>query len=192
MTAAADLKQSLRTEAIRHRARMSAEDPEHAVPVFFNAVKPDKNVIVAGYWPMHGEFDVRPIIDECFKRGHVCALPVMQKDSRVLKFARWKLEQKLIKGPFGVFEPSVNEHTEWLEPDIVITPLLAFDRRGYRLGHGYGYYDATIADLRAKKAIIAVGAGYAQQAVLFNLPVDTHDEKMDWIITPNGAQDFRS
>ena len=91
-----------------------------------------------------------------------------------------------------MLEPVVHEGTQWLEPDVVIVPLLAFDRRGYRLGQGGGYYDATLADLRAKKNIIAVGLAYAQQACLFNLPVEEHDQKLDWVVTPQGAQEFSS
>ena len=69
-------------------------------------------------------------------------------------------------------------------------PLLAFDRRGHRLGYGEGYYDATLADLRARKKVIAVGLAYAQQAILFNLPAEDHDQPLDWIITPQIAQRY--
>lgn len=184
-------KSLLRTEALRHRARMRAEDPEEAVGHFFSAVKPSPGAVIAGYWPKDSEFDIRPVMAECLKRGFVCVLPVMKKGERELLFARWAENAKLAKAAFDIYEPPVDEHTEWLEPDIVITPLLAFDRRGYRLGHGYGYYDATLRALRARKKIVAVGAGYSQQAVLFNLPAEAHDERLDWVVTPKGSQDFR-
>ncbi len=184
-------KAALRTEALRHRARMQAEDPEEAVPHFFKFINPPPGAVIAGYWPKDEEFDVRPILEELLKKGFACALPVMRKDGRELRFARWNGDMKLAKGAFGIFEPPVDERTEWLEPDIVITPLLAFDRRGYRLGHGYGYYDATLKALRERKEIVAVGAGYAQQACLFYLPFEEHDERLDWVITPQGAHDFR-
>jgi 5-formyltetrahydrofolate cyclo-ligase len=108
-----------------------------------------------------------------------------------LGFAFWKDDMELKRGgEHDVLEPVVNDSTRWLDPDIVIVPLLAFDRRGYRLGQGGGHYDATLEKLRAKKKIIAVGLAYAQQACLFNLPVEDHDQKLDWVITPQGAHSF--
>ena len=71
-------------------------------------------------------------------------------------------------------------------------PMLAFDRPGNRLGHGGGYYDTTLRALREKKKITAVGVAYAQQAVLFSLPVEDHDEKLDWIITEQNTHRFES
>ncbi len=115
----------------------------------------------------------------------------MQKDSRVLKFAAWDDRMALKASAFGIMEPVTNNLTEWVEPDIVVVPMLAFDRRGYRLGHGYGYYDVTLADLKTRKAILSVGVAYGQQAVLFNLPAEDHDQKMDIIITPSNVYDFR-
>ena len=76
------------------------------------------------------------------------------------------------------------EGEQALEPDIFIVPMLSFDRRGYRLGQGGGYYDATLSAYRKKKSVQAIGIGYAAQAVLFTLPVELHDQKMDWILTP--------
>lgn len=179
-------KEAFRTEAIRHRDFIDPLDdnPEDAVTHFMEALKPQKGQIVAGYWPKGREFDTHPILDEVMKIGCTVALPVIQKDSRVLKFVKWEEGDELTEGPFGVLQPTA---IDFIDPDIVLVPLLAFDRHGYRLGYGGGYYDATIADLRSRKEIIAAGVAYGQQAVLFNLAIEAHDQQMDWIITPQNA-----
>ncbi len=186
-------KDTLRYEALKHRDRIQVfgnEDPEAACALFFNMVKPQPGRAVALYWPKDREFDPRAILERLLKEGFACALPVMKKGEKLLGFARWRDGDPLEAGPFGIQQPALDGKTEWLEPDIVIVPLLAFDRKGYRLGYGSGYYDATLRALRQKKEIIAVGVGFAQQAVLFNLPVEDHDEKLDWVITPQKAHFF--
>jgi 5-formyltetrahydrofolate cyclo-ligase len=187
-------KEILRTEALRHRARIDTrlENASAVTEKFFLSVIPPQDAIIAAYWPKSGEFDTRPLLDELLQKKFKCALPVMQKESRVLKFAAWDDRMPLKESAFGVMEPAINNLTKWVIPNIVIVPLLAFDRRGYRLGHGYGYYDATLNDLRNRECIIAVGVGYGQQAVLFNLPTEDHDQKLDLIITPSGVHDFRN
>ncbi len=187
-------KTALRVEARRHRARMDirGEDPLKAADYFFQSIPLKEKQVIAGYWPAGSEFDVRPLLERLTEHGYRCALPVVKKDSLVLGFAGWRDDMEMKRGEYDVLEPVVHEGTQWLEPDVVIVPLLAFDRRGYRLGQGGGYYDATLADLRAKKNIIAVGLAYAQQACLFNLPVEEHDQKLDWVVTPQGAQEFSS
>lgn len=193
MTSQENPKQILRTEALRHRARFDPriENAAEATEKFFLTVNPPENAIIAAYWPKNGEFDTRPLLDELLQRKYKCALPVMQKDNRILKFAAWDDRIPLKDSDFGIMEPVTNNLTEWVEPDIVIVPMLAFDRRGYRLGHGYGYYDATLANLKERKSILCVGVAYGQQAVLFNLPTEDHDQKMDIIITPSNVYDFR-
>ena len=188
----ADSKDILRQEARRHRARIdpASENIEEAADLFFQKIKPEPGQAIAAYWPSGREFDPGPILERCLGAQHICALPVVQKDSLELRFARWDESIDLEKGEFGIMRPVLNDETEWVEPDIVIVPLLAFDRRGYRLGQGGGYYDATLRALRTKKDITAVGVAYAQQACLFNLPVEEHDERLDWIITPQDAHRF--
>jgi len=186
-------KESLRFEAIRHRERIhvfSNEDPEAVCALFFDAIKPQKGQKMALYWPKDKEFDPGPVMERLLREGFVCALPVIKKGEKELSFARWKDGDPLVSGPFDVQQPAVDEGTEWVEPDIVVVPLLAFDRKGYRLGYGGGYYDATLRTLRQKKKIVAVGVGFAQQAVIFNLPVEEHDEKLDWVITPQKSHYF--
>ncbi len=183
-------KQSLRAEALRFRNTIdpASEDVEAVVDEFIACLNPQAGQVVALYWPKGREFDTAPLIEELLKRGVICALPVMQQGSRELKFARWDENTPLVIGPHDIRQPQVSDDTVWLEPDIVVTPMLAFDRQGHRLGYGGGYYDATLAALRARKDVKAVGIGYSAQAVLFNLPSEPHDQKMDWIITPHKVQ----
>lgn len=181
-----ELKAEMRREALRQRAGMSADADalEAFVSLFFKHVRLSPDSVIAAYWPMEREFDVGPVIEEIIERKIILCLPVVEKGSKILKFAAWSGEQTLVRGAFGVMHPPVDAGVNWVDPDVLIVPLLAFDRRGYRLGYGGGYYDATLAGLRARKTVQAVGAGYAQQACLFNLPTDDHDERMDMIITP--------
>ena len=72
-----------------------------------------------------------------------------------------------------------------VEPHIVLTPLLAFDANGFRLGYGGGFYDRTLAKLRAKKPVVAVGVAYDEQRV-DAVPVESYDQRLDWVLTPSG------
>lgn len=182
-------KDSIRHEALLHRDRIDPreESAEDACTHFFEAVNPNPGQVVAAYWPKDREFDTTPLIHELLTRGMICALPVMQKDSRILKFARWAEGDALAPGPFGIMQPVAQD---WVDPDIIVVPYLAFDRHGYRLGYGKGYYDATLFEKRKVRPVLSVGYGYGQQAVLFNLPVEPHDVKLDWIITPQKVMRF--
>lgn len=187
MTSKADLRQ----QALLHREQIRPEDEdiENAAKLFREQVSIKQGQVVAGYWPMGNEFDVRYLMQDAQQAGAKLALPVATRTSRVMGFAPWDGKSELVKGSWGVMVPDTMVRSE---PDIVLVPFLAFDRRGYRLGRGGGHYDATIADLRTKKDVLVIGVGYAAQAVLFNLPIEDHDEKMDMIITPSGVHDFRN
>lgn len=187
-------KETLRAEAIRHRNMINPtvddENPEKACELFFEYIKPQKGQVISLYWPMGREFDTRPLIDTLLNEGFTCALPVVLPDTLELGFVRWNETIALVPGPMKSSQPEINEDTEWVEPDIIGTPLLAFDRKGHRIGYGGGYYDATIGALRNRKDVLAVGVAYAKQAVIFNLPVEDHDQRLDWIITPQKAHCF--
>lgn len=184
-------KEELREQALLHldRIRPGDEDIEATVMLFQRHVSVPDGAVVALYWPMQNEFDVRYIIGDLLSRNIPIALPVASRTSREMKFARWNGKGNLAKGEFGIFVPP---EEELVDPDIVVVPMLAFDRKGTRLGRGGGHYDATLAALRAKKDVTAVGVAYAAQAVLFALPSEAHDQKLDIIITPKGVFDFRT
>ncbi len=183
-------KAQLRDHALLHLERMQSgvEDPENTVDLFYNHVPVKKGQVVALYWPIGKELDSRYLLDDLIRRGYTVALPVASKSDRVMKFAKWDGKGDLVKGDFGIFVPPKIEN---IDPDIVLVPFLAFDRRGNRLGRGAGHYDATLEALREKRKILAIGLGYASQAVLFNLPAEPHDQRLDMVITPDGVHDFR-
>ena len=87
-------------------------------------------------------------------------------------------------GPFGIAEPK--QSAEVLRPDVLLVPLLAFDRVGYRLGYGGGFYDRTLRELRALKPVLAIGVAFAAQETP-ETPRGSMDEKLDWVITEREA-----
>jgi len=182
-------KQQLRDQARKHRSAMDpfAEDPQHAADLFFETIKPTPDKIIATYCPKGREFDALCVAETAIAKGHKTALTVVQKGSRILKFIAWTAETDMAQNQYGIEEPAYGEE---VTPDIIIVPFLAFDRRGTRLGQGGGYYDATLNALRKSNDILAVGMGYSQQAVLFSLPREDHDEPLDWVITPVEAHYF--
>ena len=184
-------KNTLREHALWHLERIRAEDEdvEHAAALFQTHVPIEDGETIALYWPMKHEFDVRFIMDDLLKRGIQIALPIPHKTTREMTFSKWNGTGDLVRGEFGVFVPPVLDP---VHPDIVVVPMLAFDLKGNRLGRGAGHYDATLATLRNKKTILAVGVAFAAQAVLFNLPIEDHDQKMDMLITPKAFHDFRN
>lgn len=187
-------KPSLRQEAILHRDRIIAEsdDAERAAGYFMEAIQPRPEQSIALYWPKGREFDTMPLLHILLESGHICALPIVEKGTRLLRFAAFTAHESVHKGPFGLMQPVEGPDTIWIDPDIFVIPLLAFDRAGHRLGYGGGYYDTTLDHYRTNKGKkpLAVGYAYAQQAVLFNLPAEDHDEKLDWMITQQGARHY--
>ncbi len=141
--------------------------------------------IVSGYYPMEGEIWPLPLMAALRAKGHSLALPVMQKKAEPLLFRAWSPGDPLIPGVWGIRQPAPDRAV--VLPDIVLAPLLAFDRRGYRLGYGGGYYDRTLHYLRANKAILAVGLALDELEV-DAVPHLDYDERLDWVLTPSGAR----
>ncbi len=185
-------KDAIRDEARRARGLLSldVEQQENLCANFINNIDLDKNTVVGAYYPTNRELDPMLLVDSLIEKGVKIALPVIEKDSRVLKFAHWHNGIELVSGKHDIPHPVIDDETQWLEPDIFLIPLLAFDQRGYRLGYGGGYYDTTLEFYGQKKDITAVGLAYSRQACLFNLPIEDHDIKMDWIITEQDALRF--
>ena len=140
--------------------------------------------VLAGYWPMGSELDIRPALQSLHDAGAVCALPVVVSPDQPLVFRRWQPGTPLSDGGHGTRQPGP-EQTEVL-PRVVLLPLLAFDDGGMRLGQGQGYYDRTLAALRGKGPVLAVGIAYQAQK-LKTLPADEWDQRLNWVVTEQGA-----
>ena len=136
--------------------------------------------IIAGYWPMADEIDVRPLLAELHDQGRTLVLPVVVGSGKPLIFRRWQPEMALQDGIFSTRHPGAEAAEE--VPGLLLVPLLAFDGRGARLGWGGGFYDRTLAQLRAAGPVIAVGVAYHGQRVE-RVPQSPEDQPLDWIVT---------
>lgn len=144
-----------------------------------------RGVALSGYMPIRTEIDPLPAMAEAAAHGPV-GVPVMQGAGRPLKFSRWEPGADMCRGPFGAQIPLVDD---FFEPEILIVPLVAFDRKGGRLGYGGGYYDRTLELLRARRATLAVGFAFAAQEV-DALPLEPTDQLLDMVITEKGVLTF--
>ena len=187
-------KDTIRDSARRTRAmlNLSAKQQKTLCQNFFDSISLDKNICVASYWPHERELDTLILMDELIGRGVKVSLPIVEKDSRILKFVQWTADTLMQNGVYNIPHPKVDGDTVWLEPDVFLIPVLAFDRNGYRLGYGGGYYDSTLSHYRQSKEIVAIGLAYAEQACLFPLPKEDHDQRLDWIITEQSVTQFSS
>ena len=175
-----------RAAADRRRAAVQAA-PQAGLVMrdrFLAALSLAAGAAVSAYWPLEDEFDPRPLFMELHRRGHPIGLPVIVGKGQPLLFRRWVPDLPLVRGSFRVMTPPA-EAPEVL-PQVLLVPLLAFDRAGYRLGYGGGFYDRTIAKLRAAGDVLAIGVALAAQEVAA-VPRDDADEPLDWIVTEREA-----
>ena len=145
-----------------------------------------RGVPLSGFMPIRTEIDPRPAMAEASAHG-VVGVPVIVGADQPLRFARWTPDAAMIDGPFGAQIP-LNE--DFFEPEILIVPLLAFTRNGDRLGYGGGFYDRSLAQLRARRATLAIGFAFAGQEVA-ELPLEPTDEPLDMIVTETGVIDVK-
>jgi 5-formyltetrahydrofolate cyclo-ligase len=140
--------------------------------------------VVSAYLPIDDELDPLPLLRAALDRGHAACVPVVQAKAQPLRFRDWAPDTPLVAGAFGVSVPP--ESAPERVPDVLFVPLLGFDRQGFRMGYGAGFYDRTLAGLRARGSILAIGIGYAGQEV-DAVPIGPHDQALDWIVTDREA-----
>lgn len=186
--AVAPSKEVIRKEAADRRAALKSRIADLSLALaqqFLAQVPVPQNAVVSSYWAIGDEADPQFLESELRRRGHRIVMPRVAGRNQPLDFHLWETGAKLVRGGFGLSEPS----RDWpkLNPDVLIVPMLAFDRAGYRVGYGAGYYDRTIRGLRAAKSVTAAGFAFAVQEFP-ELPHLAHDEKLDWIVTENGVR----
>jgi 5-formyltetrahydrofolate cyclo-ligase len=195
-------KSVLRAQAKRRRQAVFAAFGARAAlrlrALFLEHVPVPKAALIAGYWPVGSEIDPRPLLYSLQRRGARLALPAVIGQDRPLVFRPFALEKQApgYKKPqgqaLGVPQPDAGK-TDGV-PDVILVPLLAFDKRGWRLGYGKGFYDRTLGRLRRKtgrkKPLLAVGLAFAAQE-FERLPHNAGDARLDWIVTEQAARRFR-
>jgi 5-formyltetrahydrofolate cyclo-ligase len=175
-------KTALRSRLRTLRRRLAAEVSEAAVRVVdrlaLDALPPFESF--SGYVAQGSEIDPLPLMRRLAETGAEPALPAAASRDAALSFRLWDTRSPLEPDAFGIPAPPL--WADVVQPDLVIAPLLAFDRRGGRLGQGAGHYDRTLANLRSLKAVFVLGLAYSGQEVA-ELPMEPHDQRLDAILT---------
>ncbi|HWX83695.1 MAG TPA: 5-formyltetrahydrofolate cyclo-ligase [Xanthobacteraceae bacterium] len=184
-------KAELRIAAQALRDALSAEERKAAAEAiaarkFPLAITP--GITVSGFMPLKSEINPLPLLQKLSQAGARLALPAIARRGKPLLMRAWEFGAPLDRGQWGIREPKPDAPE--VEPDILLVPLLAFDRAGYRLGYGAGYYDMTIHRLRTRKPMTAVGIAFAAQEVP-KIPTTPRDERLDLVLTEREVIDLR-
>lgn len=169
------------------RRKAAFDEGRGSAAVLSSVLAGYRGVPVAGYAAMRTEIDPRPALEEAAAHG-VVGLPVIIADATPLKFREWSPEADMEKGAFGALIPVQGD---WMTPQIVIVPLVAFSRDGGRLGYGGGFYDRTLEQLRAAGPVLAIGFAFDAQEDP-EIPLEPTDQPLDMIVTESQVIDIRA
>ncbi|MEM9668961.1 MAG: 5-formyltetrahydrofolate cyclo-ligase [Pseudomonadota bacterium] len=168
------------------RAEAAARDPdasEKLADVFPKKLFDRYGPIVAGYCSVNDEICPQELMQRLAYFGAALCLPRVNDDD-TLSFHFWEPGEPLVEGRFGLKEPAAD--APLAEPTLILVPLLGFDGNGTRIGYGKGHYDRALTKLREKGRIFACGLGYKAQ-MMEDLPVEPHDQPLDWAVTEQGS-----
>ena len=191
-TSIEDAKSALRREAMARRDALPADLRAAAAQAIAQRPFPvavPAGAVISGFMPMKSEIDPIPLLRRLADAGAQLALPAVAGKGKPLIMRAYAFGEPLVAGVWGIREPALDAPE--VEPDILLVPLLAFDRGGHRIGYGAGYYDRTIAALRAKKSIVAVGIAFAAQEIT-QVPTTPRDARLDLVLTEREAIDCRA
>ena len=184
-----DIKAAFRKDAFARRREPHAADKvangeasRAAMDHFLAARLHTGAGIISGYCPIRTEIDPTPLMETLHAAGNRLCVPVIQGRGLALKFRQWRPGVEMTEGAFGALIPATGD---WLEPQLLISPLLAFDAAGWRLGYGGGFYDRSLEGLRANHRTLAVGFAYSAQQV-DAVPREPTDQSLDAIVTEQG------
>jgi 5-formyltetrahydrofolate cyclo-ligase len=187
---AKDLKSELRRMAMARREALPATDriaAAQAIAARGLPVTAAAGMVVSGYSPLKSEISPMPLLRRCADAGADLALPVVIGRGKPLVMRAWAFGAPLDSGVWGIRQPTPAAPEVF--PDILIVPLLAFDRRGHRIGYGAGYYDMTLARLRAMRPVTAIGIAFAAQEIDL-VPATPRDARLDFVLTERETIDL--
>ena len=182
MTDLSEIKQAARKAAFARRAEAQRVGSGTGARRLAEVLTAWRGAPIAGYLPIRTEIDPRPAMAEAAAHGPV-AVPVILGAGQPLAFSLWEPGCALREGPFGAMVP---ERDRFIEPEILIVPLVAFDRHGARLGYGGGFYDRTLEMLRSRRPTRAIGFAWAAQEA-DTLPLEPTDQPLDMVVTETGV-----
>jgi 5,10-methenyltetrahydrofolate synthetase len=180
-------KSKLRNRILKARKIANQNNVKLKFNKIYNLIKKKnliKKNIIGGYFPINFEVDDLDILKEFYKKKYQICLPVIKKNYR-MDFYKWNLNDPLKINKYGIPEPIT---TNLIYPDIILVPLVAFDKNLNRLGYGGGYYDRLIEKLSKKKKILKIGLALSIQKIK-KVPVTKYDKKLDYILTENMLYD---
>ena len=134
--------------------------------------------IIGGYYPYNYEIDILQILEKFEKKKFIITLPKIKKKSQ-MNFFQWSTNDPLVINKFGIPEP-ISKMLKY--PDVLLVPLVAFDKNFNRIGYGGGFYDRYINKIRKRKKVLTIGFAYSFQKVK-KIPTNNYDIKLDFIIT---------
>jgi len=186
-------KSALRAGALARRAALTNEQRAAANAAIAARVKAVLAVlkprVIAGYVAIRSECDPAPILERARASGISVALPAVV-DRHFIAFRLHEEGAPLAPSGFGTMAPGADAPTA--DPDLILVPLVGFDRRGHRLGYGRGYYDRAIAAARANgRRVPLVGLAFSVQEVEA-IPAEAHDVRLDWVVTEKETLELRS
>jgi 5-formyltetrahydrofolate cyclo-ligase len=185
------IKAELRREALARRDALPAAERAQAAEAIAARALPvplQSDSMVSGFMPMKSEINPLPLMRKLAAAGARLALPVVAGRGKPLIMRAWEIGEPLAAGVWGIRQPAPSAAE--VAPDILLVPLLAFDRAGHRIGYGAGYYDITIAALRARQAVVAIGLAFAAQEIAA-VPATPHDAPLDLVLTEREVIDLR-
>ncbi|MDA7847205.1 5-formyltetrahydrofolate cyclo-ligase [Candidatus Pelagibacter sp.] len=174
------LKSKLRKKILKVRQKFNTKNIQLNFNQIIKILKKEKitNKIIGGYYPVNFEIDSLTLLKKFKKKKFNISLPAIKKNFQ-MDFYLWSFSEPLIINKYGIPEP---EAKNIVYPDILLIPLLAFDKNLNRLGYGGGYYDRLIERLSKKKNIIKIGLAFSIQEI-DKVPTNMYDQKLDYIVT---------
>ena len=176
-------KAEARKSAFAARKAAFAAGQGQAAELLADVLGQFRGKVLGGYMAMRTEID--PTIAMSAHQG-VVGVPVIIGPGQALRFREWSPGCAMVAGEFGALIPAEGA---FVEPEVLIVPLVGFDARGYRLGYGGGFYDRTLAGLLARHPVVAIGFAFAAQE-LPAVPIDEYDARLDMVVTEQGVRLF--
>lgn len=181
-------RKAQRKEALDARAALTVAEREvlgeklaQHLDALLDEIMPEvEGRVIAGYWPIKSEPDLRGWLIRLQERGAITAMPVVAVQKAPLVFKPWRRGDRMVRGHWNIPEPDTEQT---VVPDLALAPFLGWDGEGYRLGYGGGYYDRTLAQIRP--VTVGIGLHVARLATIFPQP---HDIALTHIVTEEGRQ----